>query len=376
MNNTLKDRIVKSIRSFWSKHSFEEYYQYARVFLRGHPQPLLTTSEKDDIDAYWAKFGIKWPDYSWFQMYYGVNGNKSPEFIPDPLAAVVLYRFYNPKEYIMGWDDKNMYERLLPIVPFPESLCHCIRGRYYDDNWAQYGSSDNSIHELASKIWERIHLSPEVIVKKTSNTHAGKGVKLLRFSSVTEIEILLKKMKTDFIMQKIIIQHPVMRQFCSTSVNIIRIVSFRYKDEVLLFPASIRYGVEGSITDVSFVEGKEIVHVMGINKDGSLNGRMASFDGDGGCISIKDKIIPSYQKILEIIQVAHKQMFYFDIIGWDFAIDDEKNPICIEYNVMQPGTILYQYVNGPFCGEYTDKFLEPLNTDLIRNTIPRRYRLW
>ncbi len=355
---------------------FNECYKHAELFLQNYPQPRLSKDEKDEIDCFWAKYGIKWPDYSWFQMFYGVSGIKSPYYIPDPLASKVLYPYYNNSSYINGWDDKNLYERILPNVQFPNSLCHCIKNRLYDEQWTPIDNSDKSVYSLAKKIMDR-KMSSDVIVKKTSKTNSGKGVKLYHIKTIDDlVKVIRTNISNNFIMQEKLVQHPIMSKFCSTSVNIIRIVSLRYGNDVLLFPASVRFGTEGYVTDVSFIDGKETVHVMGINKDGTVNGRLVSLDGR---LEPKSQIanitIPSFKSICDTIKTAHMHMYYFDLIGWDFAINEREEPICIEYNVIWPGTILYQYTNGPFCGNYTQQFLEPLKTEMLQRRIPAKYKL-
>ena len=69
-------------------------------------------------------------------------------------------------------------------------------------------------------------------------------------------------------------------------------------------------------------------------------------------------------------------MGHFDIIGWDFTVTDDDKIVCIEYNVQRPGTVFYQYVNGPFFGEHTDKVLEFLkDKENQKKYIPKRLRV-
>ena len=106
-------------------------YKIAASFLKKHAQPRLNSSEKTEIDEYWSQFGIKFPDYSWYEMFYGVTGIHSPKFIPDTLATYICYPYYNIRSHVGGWDDKNVYERLVPSATFPYSICHCINGNLY-----------------------------------------------------------------------------------------------------------------------------------------------------------------------------------------------------------------------------------------------------
>lgn len=60
-------------------------------------------------------------------------------------------------------------------------------------------------------------------------------------------------------------------QFNNTSVNAIRFNTWRNKDEVVIFSPCIRFGRGGSITDVSYVNGVQIISAAGINKDGVVD---------------------------------------------------------------------------------------------------------
>lgn len=39
------------------------------------------------------------------------------------------------------------------------------------------------------------------------------------------------------------------------------------------------------------------------------------------------------------------------------TIDKDNQIVCLEYNIQEPGSIVYQYLHGPFLGEFTDDFL-------------------
>lgn len=59
----------------------------------------------------------------------------------------------------------------------------------------------------------------------------------------------------------------------------------------------------------------------------------------------------------DLVKHNHLLIDNFDIIGWDFTVDKTGHVICLEYNIYQPGLILYQYVNGPLWGDKTDEML-------------------
>ena len=88
-----KEKEESIVNYLSSEFIIRKKYKLANTFLKNNPQPPLTISEKKEIDDFWAKYGVKYPDYSWFQMYYGVTGIHNPKFIPDPFVGGVLYAY-------------------------------------------------------------------------------------------------------------------------------------------------------------------------------------------------------------------------------------------------------------------------------------------
>ena len=75
--------------------------------------------------------------------------------------------------------------------------------------------------------------------------------------------------------------------------------------------------------------------------------------------------------MLDIVKQNHLMIDRFDIVVWDLTIDKQENPIYFEWNVQWPGTVWYQFVNGPFYGEKTEETLQFLNDEKNRyNYIP------
>ncbi len=348
-------------------------YKAAATFLKEHPQSKLTIEEKKEIDNYWKKYNIKFPDYSWFEMYYGVTGIHDPRFIPDPILGRICYPYYNFASHIKGWDDKNVYEKLVPHATFPDSLCHCIKGTLYDCDWNSYNK--DSIQQLANRITSELEGLKEIICKETVESSFGKGVKLLKIEDKGDLCVFLNNHPSkNYILQKRVIQHPFFCQFNPTSANIIRIITWRSEGTIKILSASIRFGMEGSFTDVAFVNGKEIVNVVGINQNGNVKDRFVSLEGNNdNPPKIKEKKVPSWDRLHETVKKAHEDLLFFDYVAWDFMIDENGNPICIEYNINWPGTILYQFANGPLAGDYTDQFLSFLK-GLPTSEIPLVFR--
>ena len=161
----------------------------------------------------------------------------------------------------------------------------------------------------------------------------------------------------DFIVQECVHQHPVLDSFNETSANMLRVCSWRHGNTVDILFAAARVGIPGSVTDIAFVNGEERVRMIGITQDGYFKEKIVNQDGILEK-NISTRIaVPGWSKMVKIIKENHLKIDNFDIVGWDFTVDNCDNPICFEWNIQWPGTVLYQYVNGPLWGQFTDDML-------------------
>lgn len=360
--------------SLKKQYSFYQGVREDNHFLSKHKSPELSVQEKKDIDDYWADYGVRFPDYRWFEMYYEVTGIRDPRFIPDTFARYVLYPFYNDVKTYEGWIDKNFFDKFLGKEHLPQTLCHKFNGLFYDADWNYYDR--HNLSDLAELIAEKAG-GNSFVVKETKDSCAGEGVKIFDFSNSQDIiDFLLNDSRVEYIIQKTIIQHPFFSQFNKSSVNILRIISWKHDGIVDVLSVSVRFGIDGSFTDVAFVDGQEIVNVVGVDNKGKINNRWIGFGGNSKAISLGVKEIPNFSETLRVVREAHLKLQPFNLIGWDVTIDDKDNPIIIEYNVKRPGTILYQFANGPLAGNYTSSLLSFLqNKELNNYYLPKYYRL-
>lgn len=381
---------MELIRGRWYKkyiNCFEDKRDYdimRRGFMQSHEQiasnycekfspPELTNYEKKEISSYWAQFGIKIYDYDWHRMYYHATKIHDPRFVPDLVAGLVVYEFYNDKVFENTWRDKNMFERLLPDVPMPKTLGKRIRGRFFHED---IGYIENNI-SLIEKIGCCVKSGDSIIIKNTRDTGFGKGVRKYLINEKKDIINAFAEWEKceNFIVQECVNQHEILKSFNKNSSNMIRVCSWRYGNKVDILFAAARVGVEDSITDISFVSGEERVNIIGIS-NGYFKDKM--IDQDGQLIKYLDGVIkvPSWEKIVDIIKKNHLLIDNFDIIGWDFTINENGEPICFEWNISWPGTVLYQYANGPLYGDKTEKIFEFLENEINRyNYIPYYMKL-
>ena len=63
----------------------------------------------------------------------------------------------------------------------------------------------------------------------------------------------------------------------------------------------------------------------------------------------------SFDKMVDMALSCHARMPYFRFIAWDMTIDCDGEPVIMEYNLLSPGIMYYQWTNGPLFGTDVDR---------------------
>ena len=204
----------------------------------------------------------------------------------------------------------------------------------------------------------------DVLIKPTLKCHGDGVYKFSVYDGITTvkgltIEQLFDSYNPNFIIQKVLHQHPQMDELNSSSVNTIRILTYHSEQEVLMLYSVIRIGKQGAEIDNETAGGIS----TRINSDGTLCRFAFGSPGndnvektDSGVVLDGYKI-PSYEKAIDLAKRMHLLLPHFDLVGWDIAIDTEGNPIIIEYNTWPE---LSQSANGPAFGDYTERVLKEI----------------
>ena len=314
----------------------------------------LTREQKQEIeDFYLSMVGKKVP-LSSHEYFYSRTGVYSKEYIPKGLYTVELLPKANKTSYRDAYADKNMIDVFLPNVKHPHTILRRMNGYYY---------------------FEGKPVSEEEAIKKCSNLkdciikpsleYSGKGVCGLDvkdgIASVDGLELksLFKKYGENFQIQKRLKQHERMNLLNPTSVNTIRILTYRSGMEILVVYSVVRIGRKGQVIDNQCAGG--------ISTKIGENGRLGKYAYGGyteekvlktdvGTV-LEDFEIPSFNKAVETVKKLHYQLPFFNLIGWDVAIDEESDPVIVEWNV---NTGLSQSAFGPGFGKYTERIIREI----------------
>lgn len=314
---------------------------------------LTKTQEKEIIDFYKKLTGIKVP-LIWHKYYYSKTGRYAKEYLPESLYRYDLVGRANAFDYRNAYVDKNMLEVFLPGIRFPKPVVKNMNGYFYV----------NGQPVTEAEAARHIHNIDNVIIKPTLQRH-GEGVRKLKVENgITNIdgktvEQMFKVYKKNFIIQECVRQHERIAALNPSSLNTIRIVTYRSGMEIIVLFSSIRIGRMGCEVDNLASGGLSVV----VHPDGTLgktaytlNNESSREKTDTG-ITLDGYLLPGFDKAIELVKNLHFKLPFFDIVGWDISVDQEEEPVVIEWNAR---TELSQLAYGPAFGENTERIIKEL----------------
>lgn len=332
---------------------------YEDSFIRSQYRRLpvkkkLTKEQKKEIQSFYKGIIGKKVNLASHEYFYSRNGIYSKEYVPKSLHEVEMIPKANMMPYRNAYADKNMVDVLLPDVKHPHTILKRMNGYFYYEN--QPVSKQEAI---------RLCQNISYAIIKPVLDHSGVGVRgldvkdgMTSIDGMT-IEQLFDDYGDNFQIQERLKQHEKMNQLNETSVNTLRILTYRSDMEILVIYSVVRIGRKGQVIDNQTAGGISTI----VGEDGKLGN--TAFGGycengigktDSGVV-LEGFEIPSYHKAIETVKRLHYQLPYFNFIGWDVAIDEVGDPVIIEWNAC-PG--LSQSAFGPGYGKYTERILREL----------------
>ena len=311
----------------------------------------LTREDRKAIQSFYKRLCGHRVPVAWHRYMYSRTGEFYENYIPTSLFRIELIGRMNRWDRVGTFSDKNLSDVFLPNVNQPKTILKNLNGYYY--------SEGHPISEMEAI--KRCSNLKDVIIKPSLD-EGGNGVRGFSVNNgITDIDKMpIQKLFNlyfkDFIIQERIHQHEKMSRLNPSSVNTIRVLTYRMDMEILLLYAVVRIGKQGMAVDNESQGGIS----ARINADGTIAKYAYGAPGneqvettDSGVV-LDGYPIPSYNEVINLAKQCHYQLPYFDIIGWDFCIDDKSRPVLIEWN---SNPDLSQTANGPAFGEYTAKII-------------------
>lgn len=350
----LLNQALEPLRRMSSYFSNRKYVN--RLSMSCSNKQKLSKEQKASIQSYYKNhMGKKLPDYKWHEYYYCMTGHFSEKYIPNYVIERINRKIYN-YNITTALDDKNLYYVLFPDICQPKALLQCVNGFYYINN-------SPVSKEVALRDCENLG---EVIIKPSFCSCSGNGVKKLIINGGREersgrtLSSIIDEYGNNFVIQEVIRQHDELARLCSTSINTVRIVTYRRSSsEIAVVYSVMRIGKKGSEIDNTTAGG----FVCKISDDGLLDKYAVTPGSDKKYTCNEDGLIfenyqiPMYDAIVEKSKQMHYKMPHLLMVGWDFTVNESSEVVFIEMNAPF-GLVLHQLAAGPGYGEYTDEIFD------------------
>lgn len=316
-------------------------------------------------------------DYRFFSRYIGSR----PNIVPESLCHNRIEPVLNPIEYRAYYEDKNCYDRLFPLQWLPATIMRNIGGRWAEADYTPIRKPDNGLLYRRCAPYERI------IVKPAVESGSGRGVRvfvrrddgLYRQPGGDEVltnELLTQLYGQNFIVQEALRQSAFMAGFCASSVNTLRVTTYRSvtTEQPVILSIVLRIGNEGSCVD-NFHGGGTIV---GVGRDGKLEDNAG--DERGVCRPVRHASgsatlrLPQIEALEEFALHVAARIDHHRLLALDLALDDTQQPRLVEFNVSSYSIPMVQMTCGPAFGSYTDEIIDycHMQRDRARKVFVRR----
>ena len=351
--NLLYDRVLIAHRR---KTEIRKFRDPRRVAITD--SVVLAPGQMREIDDFFVtNYGEKIP-YTWHRHYTAFTGHFDVQYFPELLYIPEFEHFMNLWPYYnKAFSDKNVLPLLAGRagVKMPEAFYYSARGAVRD-------GKDRPVSNLA----EALKDIGEVFIKTTVDSSSGRGCFLARFQGGVDVlsgdgvQDVVKRIGTDFAIQERLRCHPSISALHPQSVNTFRVMTYRWGDEIIVAPSTMRLGSGGSYLDNVHSGGMCIA----VDDDGRLHDtaytefNVRFQEHPDSHVIFKDYRIPDFPRVPEAARRLHELLPQLGVVHWDFTIDQAGDPVLLEANTWGTSIQLLQRPRG--CGAFGDRTAEIL----------------
>lgn len=306
----------------------------------------LSSMQKNEIFNFWKGINV---DLDWFKVYQAYHNNEFDcRYIPDDVYYAYVMMYYNRPLKAKYIDDKNLYDLLFHDVRRPKTIIRKMSKGYLNELY-QTISEQQALECCKNKL---------IIVKKSIETADGAGITLCDRFTEEQLKVVFEKY-SEFIVQEVISQHPVMASLHEQSVNTIRFLTLFDNQEVKIVSSIVRMGVGDSVVDNTGVGGI----FCGVKEDGTLrdvgystNGKIFNQHPQGAIFG--EHKIPNYSLCQQMVKkIAPRMVGVGRLLSWDIAVEEDGLPVFIEANMSWGELDFHQMANGPLFGDMTKEII-------------------
>lgn len=327
---------------YWGDWYFKNHVMANDFDYKAHKKELSPYFEHRDF-----KVSMMFADY-----FSRLNGIESDRYLSMDVYYFYVIPALNRHDFKDAYLDKNIYSMLFPDVKQPVTVVKNMHGLFY------VNGEEATLEQAVKAVCQS---DKELIVKPTVETCNGEGVEQICGLDADGVKALFQNYGFNFIVQEKVRQHPDLQQVNPTSLNSMRLYTYRRLDGTyaFLYPfAHMRFGGKGAIKDNVSQGGGTCL----INADGTVDDRVYRFKNmvvsslkrETG---VENLIIPNYQGVIDTLLKMHRRLPYFDFVGWDVTVLPDGDPLLIEFNLV-PSVEGPQMMAGPMFGDYLDEVID------------------
>lgn len=349
MNNVriyLKNKLNQFAEWYRVHERKKDWVRFAALHTR---ERILSKQQTDQAKKFYEPYCKINPIF--FEFYREKTGEFSPYFLPDDIYYGYVDPYFNDWTKAKHMDNKCFYASMFQNVRQPDTIFLRINGIWFD------ADHNFCTKEKMTNVLEKEN---NLFVKIATESDGGHGV--WHYNDAKDIGgfwDFVSARTADIIVQKGVEQHERLNCLNSSSVNTIRVISLLRNSEVKIYSSVLRMGVNGCKVDNEASGGR----TCGICADGRL--KPVGYNKYGECclehpdshIAFYGYLIPGFNKVLDVVPMLHRQVPHFRLVSWDFAVDQDSEPVLIEANFKYGGVTIHQLNNGPVFGEDTECIL-------------------
>ena len=320
----------------------------------------LSQEQIDSVEKlYKNNYGKKIP-LTWHKSYTAYTGRFDKYYFPEILYIPEFERYMNYNQSLANvLEDKNLLYVFAKAsnVRMPRMYLSCQAGIYKD--------AENKVLDF-EKACALISNIGVCFAKPSIGTDSGRGCEVYCLVNGTDTKsgktsgMLLKDLGKNFTIQERLVCHESIRKIYDGSVNTFRIMTYRWKNQIIVAPIIMRIGRGGSYLDNAHAGGMFIA----LSDDGTLHKTAFTefkeefVEHPDSKLKFEGYRIPLLPNVVDAVKRMHYSLPAIGVINWDMTLDESGQPVLIEANVNGGSIWLFQMAHG--CGAFGERTPEIL----------------
>jgi hypothetical protein len=313
-----------------------------------------------EAKKYWQKYNIRL-NPKWHAFCASLNNIHSSKYIPENIFFNYIMPSLNNHNLAQAYNDKNMYDVFMQGIKMPKTILRHMHGNLYD--------ADYNLLDIKNYSKSLPHQEVNCFIKPTIDSGLGKNIRkckikdgrIFAVEGLLDINNLISTYHGDFIIQEGIDQLSILSDIYPYSVNHIRSLSLRYENKIVVLSNQLNFG-----NNQNYISNTWDGIVCGIDKNGNIT--EFGYDEKFNKIfehpftnkSFKNIVFQNFSELEKIIIKGHKRLPHFNLVAWDFGVNNLNQYILIEYNLCFPALNDHQVIDGPIFEKYLDEIMNNL----------------